>query len=159
VHVTTSHETDQPGIGDPRVTVTVPAVPYSGSTSTADDFRAAARNLRRRYSPGGHNLRETVALLLERTATALDGTPSQHHPDDERLSAPDGRHVFRDLTFSERLDLPPSYHQPTWLYGDGVGRWVCRVCCDDDHARAWPCYRARRHGAEVAEFGGMDAYQ
>lgn len=58
-----------------RVTIDVPSVPYPGSRTDAYFFRTAAWNLRNGYDLGGSNLRDTVAVLLDRVATGLDGAP------------------------------------------------------------------------------------
>jgi len=142
-----------------RATIDVPDVPYPGGRTTAEFFRTAARNLRGRYSPGGSNLRDTIAVLLDRTAAELDAatgtTPTPPAAGDGLRVAPDGRPVA-DLTYTERKRLPAIYHQPAWL-DLGRPRWVCRVCQDDDHADSWPCAPARRDGGPIAEYAGLNA--
>lgn len=55
------------------VTVDVPSVPYPGPRTDADFLRTVAWNLRHGYEVGGSNVTATVATLLDRVATALDG--------------------------------------------------------------------------------------
>ena len=78
-----------------RITIDVPDVPYPGDRTTAAFFRTAARNLRGKESPGGSNVRSTVAVLLERTAHALDGEDVADFGRDPLRLAPDAARAAR----------------------------------------------------------------
>ena len=57
----------------PKVTVQVPSVGYKGPHDTdASVFRRAANNLDTGYDVGGSNTRAAIAILLRRTADALE---------------------------------------------------------------------------------------
>ena len=139
-----------------RITIDVPDVPYPGDRSTATFFRTAARNLRGKDSPGGSNVRGTVALLLERTAHALDGEDIADFGRDPMRFAPDGRSVVEELTYAERQALPPVYHQPVWYDLCTPKLWACAVCWDEGEMSGWPCKAAERDGGPIAEYAGLD---
>lgn len=140
----------------PTVTIDVPAVPHAAGRPLAADLRTAARKLWHGYAPGGSNVRDTVATILDRVAHALDGADLTTDRDPLTV-APDGRPVA-DLTFAERTELPAVYHQPVWLaLGDRSARWACRVCqADGGTVMSWPCPPARRDGGPIAEYAGLD---
>ena len=76
---------------DRRITIDAPAVPYPGGRNAQHFYRGAARKLRTGYDAGGSNVRDTIALLLDRTAAALDGldaapvaAPAVADPDEHR---------------------------------------------------------------------------
>jgi hypothetical protein len=55
------------------VTIAPPSVPFPGSTTDAQFYRRAARNIRNGYWVGGSNATETMAAALDVIASALDG--------------------------------------------------------------------------------------
>jgi hypothetical protein len=145
-----------------KVTVEVPTVPYSGGRPTQRDYRTAAANLRGRYSPGGSNVRATVAALLDRVAAAIDEAEQHpaaepHPPLDALRLAPDGRSVTEELTYPERQALPPVYHQPVWYDLATPAAWICSVCWDEGRTDGWPCTVASRDGGPIADYAGLDA--
>lgn len=147
-----------------RVMIDVPEVPYPGSRTTAQFFRGASANLRGRYSPGGSNVRGTVADLLDRVAGTLEAAnagdvrlTSDPLPDRDPLRlAPDGRSVNEELTYLERRALPAVYHQPFWDGNASPAAWICQVCWDDGVSHAWPCTPAKRGGGAIADYAGLD---
>jgi len=106
------------------VTITVPSVPHPGPERTdAFYLRGAAWNLRHGYGVGGSNVTATVAELLDRVATALDGAPPRAE-DDTLRCRPDVNDAAERFDASDLLEALVEEAEGDCLVLGGAEWWL-----------------------------------
>jgi hypothetical protein len=129
------------------ISIRAPHVPYGPEhLADAQYIGSAAQHIEDGYKVGGSNLTATVVSLLREVQRAL-------------LVEPIDPEATFELTYAERVALPPAYHQP---FFDGLGvphSWLCAVCWDDDLVTSWPCEPATAGGVELAAHLGLKAHR